>query len=51
MRVHSIILYDEELNQYYTTNNNYDHSILIDCIDEDDIIEIEHKDIEALNND
>jgi len=51
MMVHSIILYNEELNQYYTTNEKYNHSVLIDCIDDDDIIEIEHRDIEALNND
>ena len=41
--IHKLILSKED-NQgnitYYTTNSDYDHSLLCDCIDDDDITEI-----------
>ena len=41
--IHSVILSKEDDKgniTYYTTNDDYDHSLLCDCIDDDDIHEI-----------
>ena len=41
--IHSVILSKEDDKgniTYYTTNDDYDHSLLCDCIDDNDIHEI-----------
>ena len=47
LMIHKIILSKED-NQgnitYYTTNSDYDHSLLCDLIDDDDIHKITNKD-------
>ena len=53
MMIHSIVLSNEDDKgniTYYTTKDEYNHSILLDYIELIDLQQINHSDIEALNN-
>jgi hypothetical protein len=38
--IHKITFYDENTDKYYTTSEDFDHSLLCDIVDDEDLQEI-----------
>ena len=54
MNVHSIIYYEDiddntDKRKYYTTNEDYNHSVLCDMVDYEDLKEIKESEIKDYN--
>ena len=40
MQVFKIEFYDEEEDKFYTVNNDFDNSLIVDLVDDEDLVEI-----------
>ena len=40
MIVHKIEFYDEEEDKFYTVNEDFDNSLIVDLVDDEDLVEI-----------